>query len=135
MAVMTSRERILRAINRQPVDRVPIDLGGTRQTGIAAFAYAKLRTHLGVGGGEPFRVFDVYQMLAEIEDDVANRFGSDCVALNRPAVAFGIENADWKPKPTSTSSARWRAGMSSLRSTTSRPTCRPRTSSPTSTPP
>lgn len=93
---MNSRQRIVAAINHQPVDRVPIDFGGTRQTGISAFAYGRLRTRLGVGPG-PFQVFDLYQMLAEIEQSVAERFGADCVALNRPAVAFGIPNADFKP--------------------------------------
>lgn len=37
---MTSRERVWRAIRHQPVDRCPVDLGGTRQTGISVWAYA-----------------------------------------------------------------------------------------------
>ena len=32
---MTSRERVLTAINFQEPDRVPVDLGGTRMTGTA----------------------------------------------------------------------------------------------------
>jgi uroporphyrinogen decarboxylase len=94
---MNSRERIIAAINHQPVDRVPIDFGGTRQSGISVWAYENLRERLGLRTGNPPRIFDVYQMLAEIEQDVAERFGSDCVALNRPAVAFGIHNENWKP--------------------------------------
>ncbi|MGD0744111.1 MAG: uroporphyrinogen decarboxylase family protein [Verrucomicrobiota bacterium] len=94
---MNSRERILAAINHRPVDRVPIDFGGTRQSGISVWAYVPLRRRLGLRPGVLPRVFDVYQMLAEIEQGVAERFGSDCVALNRPAVAFGILNEHWKP--------------------------------------
>ena len=94
---MNSRERIIAAINHQPVDRVPIDFGGTRQSGISVWAYENLRERLGLSTGRLPRVFDVYQMLAEIGQDVAERFGSDCVALNRPAVAFGIHNENWKP--------------------------------------
>jgi uroporphyrinogen decarboxylase len=94
---MNSRERIIAAINHQPVDRVPIDFGGTRQSGISVWAYENLRERLGLRTGNLPRIFDVYQMLAEIEQDVAERFGSDCVALNRPAVAFGIHNENWKP--------------------------------------
>ena len=45
---MTSRERILRALNHQEPDRVPVDLSGHRSSGIAAIAYAKLRSHLGL---------------------------------------------------------------------------------------
>lgn len=93
---MTSRERVLAALRHEPVDRVPIDLGGTRQSGIAAMAYHRLRLHLGLPA-RPVRVFDVFQMLAEIEREVAERFGADCVGLYRPQVAFGIENKDWKP--------------------------------------
>lgn len=93
---MTSRERILAAIHHEPVDRLPIDFGGTRQSGIAAVAYDRLRRHLGFASDHPVRVFDVFQMLAEIELAVADRFGADCVGLYRPAVAFGIPNEDWK---------------------------------------
>lgn len=93
---MTSRERILAAINHQPVDRVPIDFGGTRQSGIAAVAYDRLRRYLGLNTGRPVRVFDLFQMLAEIEPEIADRFGSDCVGLYRPAVAFGIRNERWR---------------------------------------
>lgn len=93
---MNSRERIVAAINHRPVDRMPIDFGGTRQSGIAALAYIRLRERLGFPTTRPPRIFDTYQMLAEIDQDVAERFGADCVALNRPAVAFGIRNEQWK---------------------------------------
>lgn len=93
---MTSRERILATLDRQPVDRVPIDLGGTRQTGISVFAYARLKRQLGFEASPPPRVFDVYQMLAEIEPEIGARFGADCVGLNRRTVAFGIPNEAWK---------------------------------------
>lgn len=94
---MNSRERIVAAINHRPVDRVPIDFGGTRQSGISVWAYVGLRQRLGLRSAGLPRVFDVYQMLADIGQDVADRFGSDCVALNRPAVAFGLRNENWKP--------------------------------------
>ncbi len=94
---MNSRERILAAINHRPVDRVPIDFGGTRQSGISAWAYQRLRGRLGLPTNRLPRIFDTYQMLAEIEQDLVERFGADCVALNRPAVAFGLRNQDWKP--------------------------------------
>jgi uroporphyrinogen decarboxylase len=93
---MTSRERVLAALDRRPVDRVPIDVGGTRQSGISAWTYARLRDRLGLPPRPP-RVFDLFQMLAEIDQDVADRFGADCVGLNRPSVAFSIPNRDWKP--------------------------------------
>jgi uroporphyrinogen decarboxylase len=93
---VNSRERILAAITHRPVDRVPIDFGGTRQSGISVWAYQRLRSHLGLTGLKPPRIFDLYQMLAEVEQEVGDRFGSDCVGLNRPAVAFGIRNERWR---------------------------------------
>ena len=44
---MSSRERVLTAINHQVPDRVPIDLGGF-QTGIHKGAYVPLLKHLGI---------------------------------------------------------------------------------------
>ena len=44
---MTSRQRVLAALNHQEPDRVPIDLGGN-QTGIHKGAYRALIDHLGL---------------------------------------------------------------------------------------
>ncbi len=95
---MKSRERVLRAINHQQADRVPIDVGGTRQSGIAATTYHQLKKHLGIE--TPTYIYDLYQMLAELESDVVERFGGDVIGLYRPDVAFGIPNQDWKPWTT-----------------------------------
>lgn len=92
---MNSRDRVLCALDHREPDRVPIDCGGTRQSGIAASTYHALKQRLGLG--TPTRVYDVYQMLAEIERPVMERFGADVVGLQRPAVAFGIRNEGWKP--------------------------------------
>lgn len=70
---------------------------GTRQSGIAALAYHDVRKAIGLDTQRPFRVFDLFQQLAEIEEEVLDHFKSDTIALNRPKVAFGIENRDWKP--------------------------------------
>ena len=92
---MNSRQRVQLALNHQQPDRVPIDVGGTRQSGIAASTYHKLKQRLGLS--TPTRVFDLYQILAEIEEPVLDRFGVDVVGLYRPAVTFNIRNDNWKP--------------------------------------
>ena len=92
---MNSRERVLSALGHRQPDRVPIDCGGTRQSGIAASTYHRIKQRLGIN--TPTRVYDVFQMLAEIERPVMERFGGDCIGLLRPAVAFGIRNEGWKP--------------------------------------
>jgi uroporphyrinogen decarboxylase len=45
---MKSRERVLRALNHQEVDRVPIDLGGTQNSTMCAGAYENFKRFLGV---------------------------------------------------------------------------------------
>lgn len=92
---MNSRERVLCALAHKEPDRVPIDLGGTRQSGIAAAAYHRLKERLGLR--TPTRVYDVYQMLAEVERPVLERLGADVIGLQRRCVAFGIPNENWKP--------------------------------------
>jgi uroporphyrinogen decarboxylase len=92
---MNSRQRVQRALAHQEADRVPIDVGGTRQSGIAASTYHQVKQRLGLS--TPTRVFDLYQMLAEVEEPVLERFGADVVGLYRPAVIFGIRNQNWKP--------------------------------------
>ena len=92
---MNSRQRVMAALEHRQPDRVPIDLGGTRQSGIAASTYHQLKQRLGISS--PTRVYDVYQMLAEVERPIMERFGADVIGLNRPAVAFGIVNEGWKP--------------------------------------
>ena len=58
---MTSRERVLAALNHQEPDRVPIDLGGN-QTGIHKFAYRTLLDHLGIA--DELTIMDQVQQLA-----------------------------------------------------------------------
>lgn len=45
---MKSRERVLRALSHQEVDRVPIDLGGTQNSTMCAGAYENFKRFLGV---------------------------------------------------------------------------------------
>jgi uroporphyrinogen decarboxylase len=45
---MTHRARVWAALNHQQPDRVPIDLGATRNTGINRYAYRKLIDYLGI---------------------------------------------------------------------------------------
>ena len=66
---MNHRERVLTSLQHQEPDRVPIDLGGTVDSTIAAVAYGDLRAHLGLGLGA-IRVADVYQHTALVEEDV-----------------------------------------------------------------
>ncbi len=48
MEKMTPRERVLAALNHQQPDRIPIDLGATRNTSINRYAYRQLIDYLGI---------------------------------------------------------------------------------------
>jgi hypothetical protein len=93
---MTSRERVRLAINHQAPDRVPLDLGSTLVTGIQAGVYGKLKKALGIEGGA-IKVYDPFQMLAEVEDEVKQALGVDTCGIQLPVTLFGYRNENWKP--------------------------------------
>lgn len=78
LKTMTSRERILHALNFKPTDRIPKDLGGMNSTGLSAFLYPKLTEKLGLGKRIP-RIHDTSQMLALPEIDVLDLLGCDVI--------------------------------------------------------
>jgi uroporphyrinogen decarboxylase len=84
---MTSRERLLKALNHEIPDRVPIDLGGN-QTGIHKNAYANLVRHLGIE--DDIRIMDAVQQLAQPCEKVLERFHVDTRYIAAGAAA------DWK---------------------------------------
>jgi uroporphyrinogen decarboxylase len=90
---MTSRERVLAALNHREPDRVPIDCSGHRSSGISALLYPKLRQYLGLPS-RPVRVYDIVQQLAILDDDVLECFGIDTIELGR---GFALREEDWAP--------------------------------------
>ena len=88
---MTSRERVLAALNHREPDKTPVDLSGHRSSGIAAIAYPKLREYLGLEP-KPVRVYDPVQQLAIVDDDVLERFRVDTIELGR---GFALEDRWW----------------------------------------
>ncbi|TFG64433.1 MAG: hypothetical protein E4H36_03040 [Spirochaetales bacterium] len=74
---MTSRERVLAAINHQQPDRIAIDLGGSNACTILAESYHKLLKHLGID--KPVRIGDTMQFWVLVDDEVLDRFGCDVV--------------------------------------------------------
>jgi len=89
---MTPRERIRYALNHSQPDRVPIDFGGHRSSGISAITYARLKKALGIFSGDIY-VYDMIQQLAIVEPDVLDAVGADVVELGR---GFMLDDADWK---------------------------------------
>ena len=55
---MNSRQRIQAVLNGQTPDKLPIDFGGMRSTGIQAIAYAELLKYLGASLEDTFAFGD-----------------------------------------------------------------------------
>ncbi|MFC1600937.1 uroporphyrinogen decarboxylase family protein [Candidatus Sumerlaeota bacterium] len=89
---MNSRERVLTSLNHQQPDRVAVDFGGHRSSGIAAIAYAKLKQALGISSGGIY-VYDMVQQLAIVEPEVLDAVGADVVELGR---AFLTDESEWQ---------------------------------------
>lgn len=77
---MTSRERVLTALNHEEPDRVPIDLGGSVVTSISKLAYAALREYLGLPR-IAVREMETVQQIAFVDDDMLDRLGVDVIPV------------------------------------------------------
>jgi uroporphyrinogen decarboxylase len=98
MTTLTSRERVRLALNHEEPDRVPVDFGASRVTGIGAIAYAKLLRYL--GREETIRVYDIKQQLALPSLEMIDCLGGDVVQVHRlgPTTALPFLEIDrWKP--------------------------------------
>ena len=89
---MTSRERVLNALNHREADKIPVDCGSMRSTGIMGIAYNRLKKQLGIEGGST-RIYDSVQQLAVPEKWYLEKFVIDVVDLAR---AFADDPEDWQ---------------------------------------
>lgn len=88
---MTSRERVLAAINHKETDKVPVDCGAMRSTGIMGLAYNSLKHYLNLLEGET-KIYDMVQQLAIPEQWYLDRYQVDALDLAR---AFADDPKDW----------------------------------------
>ena len=93
---MSSRERVLKTLNHEEPDRVPLDMGSTIMSGIMAHALDGLRKHLGLEN-RPVKVYEIFQMLGEVEMDLVDRLGIDVLPVEPPVQFFGLRREKWKP--------------------------------------
>ena len=94
---MTSRERIAKAISFQEADRVPIDLGGLKASGISVETYCRMTRQLGLASTP--RVADTPGMTAVVEEPVRARFSLDVMPVDITMIAglMSPEN-EWVPR-------------------------------------
>jgi uroporphyrinogen decarboxylase len=75
--MLTSRERVLYALNHQEPDRVPIMFGGSGATSMLAPAYERLKGHLGTLRDRETQVSSRTFQYTLLDEEVMVRFGSD----------------------------------------------------------
>ena len=99
--MVTSRERVRRALNHQEADRVPIDLGASPVTGMHVSTVYEIRRLLSLDPpGTAVKVVEPYQMLGEIAPDLMETLGIDVIGLAGRTTMFGFKNENWKPWTT-----------------------------------
>ena len=92
---MISKDRINASLNHLSTDRIPVDFGGTPVTGIHVLAIENLRRYFNLDY-KPVKVTEPYQMLGEIDNELAGILGIDTVGISPKNNMFGIPNEDWK---------------------------------------
>lgn len=80
---MTHRERIIAALAHQEPDRIPLDVGTARFSGMILGAYDRLREHLGFG--DPGAIVDRMQQVVEVDERVLVRLGVDARSVSQGA--------------------------------------------------
>ena len=94
---MTSRERVEKAVNFQVADRVPIDLGGMKASGIASLSYDRLKKRLGIN--TPTRILDPRFMIAVVEEEVLRRFHADVLPIDLSGIVGAVRQGnEWAPR-------------------------------------
>ncbi len=89
---MNSRERFIYSANHKEPDRVPIDFGTTRSSGITAIAYNDLKKYLNLIS-QKTRLFDIQQQLIYPDDELLIKYGIDIYDVGR---SFLREEVEWR---------------------------------------
>jgi len=92
---MTSKEKLRSSLNHKTKDGVVIDFGSTPVTGVHVLTIANLRQYYGLEK-QAVKVWEPYQMLGTIEDDLAEIMGCDVLGITPRTNIFGFENNGWK---------------------------------------
>ena len=85
---LTSRDRVLQALNHEEPDRVPLFVGTSGATSVLGPGYGRLRTYLGIQGGPP-RWLSKSMQYTWMDEEVMQRLHSD----GRPLVPGPSESS------------------------------------------
>ena len=94
-----SKHNFRETINHRQPDKVVVDFGSTSVTGIHVLIVEKLREYYGLEK-KPVRVFEPYQMLGEIDEELIREMDIDVLGIFGENNMFGIRNTGWKVHKT-----------------------------------
>ena len=92
---MNSRQIIQDSVSHKQPERVPIDFGGSGQTGVHVSCVEELRDYYGLEK-KLVKAYEPYQMLGLIDDDLKECIGVDTQAVDIGYTMFGFRNDKWK---------------------------------------
>ena len=92
---MTSKERVLSALNHKQPDQVPMDFGGCTCSCMHVTCVEALREYYGLEK-HPVKISEVSTMTGVIEPDLQEAIGVDLEGINGYACSFGFPYEGWK---------------------------------------
>ena len=92
--MMTGRERVQTVLSHREADRIALDLGATPVTGIHVKKIAEYRRYYGLED-RPVKVTEPFQMLGEVDDELAGIWNTDIVGVGGRTDMFGHWQEDF----------------------------------------
>jgi len=92
--MMTGKERVHTVLSHREADRIALDLGATPVTGIHVKKIAEYRRHYGLED-RPVKVTEPFQMLGEVDDELAAIWNTDIVGVGGRTDMFGHRQEDF----------------------------------------
>ena len=85
-----SRDKVRSALNHRNTGSVPVDFGATAGTGIHCRIVEALRNYYGLEP-RPVKIVDAFQMLGEVDAELAEKIGVDCIGIGGPKDIFDLD--------------------------------------------
>lgn len=85
-----SRDKVRSALNHRNTGSVPVDFGATAVTGIHCRIVEALRNYYGLEP-RPVKIVDAFQMLGEVDAELVEKIGVDCIGIGGPKDIFDLD--------------------------------------------
>ena len=94
---MTGRERVMTVLSHREADRIALDFGAAPVTGIHVKKIAEFRRYYGLED-KPVKVIEPFQMLGEVDDELAKIWNVDTIGVGGRSDMFGHPQEDFVEK-------------------------------------